>query len=199
MKVKNYLLQFHIYLGLFCTPYLLIFALSSLSFNHVSLKEEFTPVKSEKLAITLNKGSFDTPRELGEALRDSLQLMGWFIPWESRIDSSGFLVNVRNLGRDFRMTGTWGIPEIEFTANSTRFISLLKGLHGLHEEIPGAPWWINGWWLYQDLTVYSLLFWALRGIYLWWVSKTRLKSSAFWLIGSLSMSLILMIYLWLAG
>jgi hypothetical protein len=199
MKVKNYLLQFHIYLGLFCTPYLLIFALSSLSFNHVSSKEEFTPVKSERIAITLNEDSFDSPRALGEALRDSLHLMGWFIPWESHIDSAGFLVNVRNLGRDFRMTGTWGIPEIELTANSTRFISMLKGLHGLHEEIPGAPWWINGWWLYQDLTVYSLLFWAMSGIYLWWVSKPRSKSSAFWLIGSFIVSIILMIYLWLAG
>ncbi|MEQ8809572.1 MAG: hypothetical protein RIE59_10935 [Imperialibacter sp.] len=199
MKVKNYLLQFHIYLGLFCTPYLLVFAISSLSFNHVSLREAFTPIKSEKVSVAMRQDSFKDPRALGEALRDSLHLMGWFIPWESHIDSAGFLVNVRNLGRDFRMTGTWGIPEIELTTNSTRFISKLKGLHGLHEEIPGAPWWINGWWLYQDLTVYSLLFWALSGIYLWWISKSRSKYSAFWLLGSFAVSTLLMIYLWLAG
>jgi hypothetical protein len=199
VRLKNYLLQFHIYLGLFCTPYLLIFAISSLSFNHVSLQEGFTPVASEKVTLDVSPGDFENPRAMGEALRDSLHLMGWFIPWESSVDSSGFLVNIRNLGRDFRISGSWSSSEAEMTTNSTRTISRLKGLHGLHETIPGAPWWINAWGFYQDITVYSLLFWAASGIYLWWISKSRSSTSAIWLAGSVVVSVILMLYLWLAG
>lgn len=197
MNLKSFVLQTHIYLGLFCVPYLLIFSVSSLSFNHVSLEEEFVPLKTETVSIAIDSSDFHNTRQLGEALADSLGLMGWFIPWESRTDTSGFLVNHRHLGRDYRLSGSWGSPVIEMTTNSTRVISRLKGLHGLHEEIPGAPWWINWWGYYQDLTVYSLLFWSLSGVYLWWAGKNR--SAGIWLIAGALFSLVLMAYLWLAG
>ncbi len=199
MSIKKGLLQFHVYLGLFCTPYLLIFALSSLSFNHVSFREEFTPIKNDTFQLHLNKASFENTQALGEAIADSLDLMGWFIPWESHIDSLGFLVNHRHLGRDYRLEGSWSAPEIIMTTNSTRFISRVKGLHGLHESISRAPWWINAWGYYQDLTVYSMLFWVLSGIWLWWISKTRSGQSTAWLLGGAGFSIILMIYLWLVG
>ena len=199
MKLKNLLLQIHLYVGLFCTPYLIIFGVSSLSFNHANMKEAFTPIDSTLLNYQFDKVNFSSPKKLDSALTDSLKLMGWFIPWESHVDSVGFHVNHRHLGRDYRFSGEWGKQPIKMVTNSTRKISMIKGLHGLGEKIPGAPWWINAWQYYQDLTVYALLFWVCSGLIMWWQSKTRNMTSTIFLFGSVGLSIGLMIYLWLVG
>jgi hypothetical protein len=103
------------------------------------------------------------------------------------------------MGRDYRISGEWEKTPVKFVTNSTRTISMIKGMHGLGNNIPGAPWWINLWQYYQDLTVYALLFWALSGLIMWWLSKGRSITSLIVLMSGVVFSIGLMIYLWLAG
>jgi len=189
------LLHIHIYLGLFCLPYLIIFSLSSLDFNH-----KFLPEKPLKASHTWKTQTHIHPQEDLEAysgqLLDSLGLFGWFSPWDSYQDSTQIYVAVSQPGKKYHITvfpdGATMVEEHTETLSH-----VFRMMHFLGEDIPHAPWWVNSWQYYQDLTVYAMLFWVSTGIILWMRKKKRpvIEDRLLWTAGIVSILFILFIWL----
>src|SRR5687768_15301806 len=89
--MRKWVLRLHLYVGLLCSGYLIVFGVSSLNFNHPF---EFTKPGTEQVtwerSIALPPLTGDTTAE-SEAVRDSLGLIGWTLPWETRRGANGDL------------------------------------------------------------------------------------------------------------
>jgi len=196
--MRNLVLTIHAYLGLLCLPYILIFGISSLDFNHHFLeKEQRTLINT--LTVKVETMPFQEGEELGTILRDSLHLFGWYIPWESYSDNVKHHIMIAHFGKEYEIEKFRNSDEVTMKVYALPAGKVLFGLHALGGDIPNAPAWINVWKYYQDLTVYASLFWALAGVYLW-ATQRRRSSIPLWALIIIScFSLTLMMYLWLAG
>jgi len=198
MKWRNLLLKIHSYLGLFCAPYLLIFGITSLHFNHGFLSND----RTEKNTVTYENVAFDPeqePKELVTSIAKELGLMGWFIPWETW-EKDGILHSaVTHTGLSYNFRINLSTHKVEITRFYKSQRELLYGLHALGESIPRGTWWINTWKQYQTLTVYSLVFWVITGIYFWLTSKTRSSWEFLVFIGFVSLSLFVLLFAWFHG
>jgi len=196
--MRQLVLTIHAYLGLLCLPYLLIFGISSLDFNHHFMEKE------KRTFINSRTIEFQTPpilegEELGSVLSDSLHIFGWFVPWASWSDNEKHHIRIAHFGKEYEIEKFRNSNAITMKEYALPPGKILFGLHALGEKIPNAPVWINVWKYYQDLTVYASLFWAIAGIYLWATRRKR-SSIPFWVLISISLlSLTLMMYLWLVG
>jgi hypothetical protein len=197
--MRKLLIQIHAYLGLFCLPYLLIFGLSSLDFNHEFdlLQAKIGAMKQMEHKVSL-VDSLDK-RAMAQAINDSLDIMGWYIPWTSHKDSVQFTYTTSHFGKEYHMDVSLPDERVRISTSKGTISHLLKGLHGLGEEIPNAPWWINSWQYYQDLSVYALLFWVITGIILWSQKNQDRNWGIFVLLTLLAFSLSLMLYIWAVG
>ncbi|MDX2245626.1 MAG: hypothetical protein SF052_02545 [Bacteroidia bacterium] len=188
----------HLYLGLFCMPYLLIFGLSSLDFNH-----HFFPTQTEKKPLlpirSVHMPLLEDDRILGEALRDSLGLFGWYLPWETKRDSLVFITTIAQPGKEYHLKLSLSNGEVEITETYKTAGQILRSLHFMGESIPSAPWWVNLWQYYQVLTVYSMLFWTVSGVYLWWRKKNSHPAERWVLLGMGVFSIGFILFVWLAG
>lgn len=197
--MRKYLQNIHALLGLFCIPYLLIFGVSSLNFNHhifLLERKDNNPVIWEKEVITEN---LPDDSKLAEVINDSLGIMGWFIPWNVKRDTLNFKYDVAQLAKKYRIEYFFINHRVRVSIYPNSFSNILKGLHGLGENIPNAPWWINLWKYYQDLSVYALLFWVISGIWLWSMKRKDRKWGIL-ILGFMTLfSICLIFYVWLAG
>lgn len=103
--MRAILLKIHLYAGLLCSSYLILFGVSSLNFNHrfgrpAALKVERQRGLNALPAISDNQ-------RLAEALRDTLGLVGWTLTWETRRseteDSLYFHFAVSRPGKEYRV------------------------------------------------------------------------------------------------
>jgi hypothetical protein len=200
MKWFNWriILQTHVYLGLFCLPYLLIFAISSLNFNHHFLAEDWLS-EAVVAEIYLEIPILEDNKEMANALIDSLDQYGWYFPWDTRRDSVQFVTGVGQPGRKLSIIHQWESGQTTIRTQRKSVGGLFKTLHFLGGEIPYAPWWINLWQYHQALTAYAMLFWVGSGVYLWLrkAKSPRIESYTLW--GFAIFSILLLIYLWLLG
>src|SRR5438876_3358188 len=88
--MRKWLLNLHLYGGLLCAPYLLIFGFSSLHFNH-----HFSFVEPKPNSVTWHAPLAIEPLsdndKMAMSIRDSMGLMGWTIPWKMKRDAAGVL------------------------------------------------------------------------------------------------------------
>ena len=194
-KLGQVIQQLHIYLGLFCLPYLLIFSLSSLNFNHHFLSDQplpASPSTTHRLSLDLNQDL----EQIANQVKDELDLFGWFLPGDSSKDTMSIYLEITQPGKKYEiMIEQDGQTTVSTQPQSTAH--LFKLLHFLGEDIPDAPWWINSWKQYQNLTVYAMLFWVVSGIYMWLTKRKRpvIESWALWGFSILSILYILVIWL----
>lgn len=189
------ILQIHIYLGLFCSPYLIIFGLSSLDFNH-----HFLPDTPTSASIAWERSISLTEEEdlktYADHLLEELELFGWYLPWSSFQDSSKIYIEVSHPAKFYQISiGKDRIAHIKETPESVSHV--VKLLHFLGEDIPNAPWWVNAWKYYQALTVYSMIFWFVSGIYLWLRKKNSPKTEKILMYGMAALSSLLILFIWL--
>ncbi len=197
MKINwRLILQIHVYLGLFCLPYLIVFSLSSLNFNHSFLNEQ--PLLEEKRWTTTHSLTFQEDLEaFSHQVMDELPIFGWYSPWDSYQDSSRVHLVISQPGKTY-MVDLYPSGEVEIVEKTESIENIVKLLHFIGEDIPHAPWWVNLWKHYQSLTVYSTIFWIVSGIYLWARKKKRpvIERRILWGVGILSLLYILCIWLW---
>ncbi len=188
-------LHIHIYLGLFSLPYLLIFALSSLNFNHHFISEKpLSEWREWKAQVDI--AASDDLLQVADQLMDALSIFGWFIPYESYRDAEKTFIVIVQPGKIYHITlQPDGSALVKERLQSGAHI--LKSLHGLGENIPHAPWIVNTWKYYQSLTVYAVLFWIVTGVYFWSRNRRRpvLEKRLIWVFSIFSALLILFIWL----
>lgn len=169
--MRAWLLRIHLYGGLLCVPYLVIFGLSSLHFNH-QFAFARTPANAptnrwERAIGTIPGGD---AAKVTAAVRDQLGLMGWPLPWETKRDPDGSLhFPMERPGMKYRIDvqASDGVARVQEIRKG--FWSVFLSLHAL-TELPNSRL-MSGWGVYTELCTAVVLFSAASGIWLWWSAR----------------------------
>jgi hypothetical protein len=182
----------HLYLGLFLSPFILLFAVSVFYLVH-GLANRPAPEASDRsrtVGITLSADVATLP---GRARVDALR------PVLEQLDVRGEIDFVRHAARDRRLIVPVRLPGrdttvvIDYgqqTATVTRrdhglgdAVVYLHKMPGPHNaDLRGNSPLIRLWRIGADATVYLLLFVTLSGVYLWAVLKTERRAGLFLLL-----------------
>jgi hypothetical protein len=190
--MRKWMLNIHLYGGLLCAPYLIIFGFSSLHFNH-----HFSFVTRngdpQKWELPLQLEPMTNNDAMAESVRDSLGLMGWPLPWQTKRDSGGDLqFTMERPGKSYAIRTELKQHLARVESRSKGFWQVVNSLHALG-SVPNSkftPWW--SW--YTELCTGFVVFAAISGIYLWLNSKRERQIGLISLIAGLLASLALMAY-----
>ena len=197
--VKKILLKTHLYGGLLFFPYLIIFGLSSLHINHRFgfMEENQEWVKLEDESFLLEKT--DDDQQLALAIRDSLDYMGWCPPWRQERYDGSFDFRVTNFGAEYKINLDESTNNITISRRAKGLGHVVHSLHFLGENIPNATGIINSWRQYQNFTVFFILLASITGIILFLKRKNERVVGISIASGSFVLSILFMLYIWLAG
>jgi hypothetical protein len=174
----------HLYIGLFLSPFLLVFAVSVFFLNHAR-----APVPGPPPA-TAQVRSIRVPAGIEAAQGpERVQLAGEVL---SQLGISGEINFIRTVQKENRLViavvkpGVEGVVDLrvkEGTATvsqrRTTFWESLSYLHrmpGPHNAAIRGNWfWTRAWQWLADATVYLSVFLSLSGIYLWAVLRAERK------------------------
>lgn len=186
--LSRYIRRTHMYLALFLTPWILIYALSSLVFNHLGTVRGWYGGdlgRFEQVDQTEYRASFTDETTPAEAARQILR--------DLAMDGSH---NVQGSPTGERLTITR-----QFAASARRIIYLPKeGRLTIERQIYNTPGFLmrlhmrhgyaqpyaaaQGWGLSVELTVLAMLFWIASGIWMWWeIKPARMWGAVFAISG----------------
>jgi hypothetical protein len=165
--MRNWVLRLHLYLGLLCSGYLILFGVSSLNFNH---PVAFTKPANEKSAwersLALPPVRTEDNNAESEAVRDALGLAGWTIPWETRRDTtSGDLhFGLARPGKHYTLHVDRSAGMVRVEERREGVWTVLRALHG-NTGVPRSRL-MRVWGAYTELCTLVVLFAAASGVYL---------------------------------
>jgi hypothetical protein len=173
MKIFYQLIRtLHIYFGLFISPFILIFSISVLVFNHIGFLNKINPVKSLPVIRTkLDNIPYDTTDLLtAKAIIRKLDLKGEIDFIIKNDDQISFPVNKPGLKTRVEVnTHTDSVVitrQIEGSMRAMNYLHIMPGQH--NAKIRGNSLFLKIWRLMADAVVYFLLFLILSGIILWY-------------------------------
>src|SRR5213595_306109 len=173
----------HLYLGLFISPFLLVFAISVFFLVH-SLRPRIASETSTTRVVSALPLPRDLQRLSGRPLIDALK------PTLEKADVRGEVGFVRHMVKEEKLIIPVTIPGRETTVSIsiasreativTRETGLAAALVTLHKS-PGQHgpnirmnwFYMRAWRWMADATVYLILFISVSGIYLWYVLRAE--------------------------
>jgi hypothetical protein len=179
----------HMYLALFLTPWMLIYALSGLVLNHGPAVRAFYGAawgqfeKVEERSYTAAFSADADSRLIGAQILEHLGLAGTFsVPPNPPADR---LVITRNAAfaahrvTYFRTENRLLVEKQAFSAPV--FVNRAHFRHGYGQPFLASKIWAA----VVDLAVVGMLFWVLSGLWMWWeIKPARLTGAAFALVGA---------------
>lgn len=150
---------------------------------------------SERIQLTNN---LKDDLKLSEAIRDSLSLIGWPLPWETWHDSTNiFHFAIEQPGKRYVVDYSFisQVAHVQETAKG--FWKVFNSLHGAG-AVPNSLF-MNAWKWYARVTVVLVVFSVFLGIYLWSDGKRDKKAGWYILITCLILSMAWMLQLYLIG
>ncbi len=189
--------RLHLYLGLLCAPYLVAFGLSSLHFNHhfSLLEPRETTVQWER---RVSLPALEDHEQLALALRDSLGLMGWPLPWDIReLEDGRLLVPLVRPGKRYnlsldRASGLVSAEEIRLGPGP-----IVGHMHAIG-PVPNSGF-SRLWPWYTDICTFFTLFAVASGIWFWHRRKQHRRLGWLLLAGAGGGSLLLMLFVYFRG
>ncbi len=196
--MRKWLYRIHLYGGLLCFPYLIVFGFSSLNFNHRFAFANPDPSQASwEAAVRVDNLAENMPQ--AESLRDSLGLMGWPLPWETKRDSASgvFQFGLVRPGKHYTISY---YPERGFARVEEQRFGFWRVFNNLHamERIPGSRFSALWPW-YTEFCTFFVLFAGLSGIVLWTQGRREKLSGILVLAAVGGMSLLFMLLVWLRG
>jgi len=173
----------HLYLGLFISPFVLVFSVSVFFLVHAWL-----PKFSEQKAVTRIVSDFPLPadlqnlsgRKLVDAVRPSLdyaKVSGEISFIRHQVNEHKLVIPVIIPGRETTVTINTTNREATIVSRETGLADALVTLHkfpGQHLEAIRMNWfWMTAWRWMADMTVYLILFISVSGVYLWYVLRAE--------------------------
>ena len=188
--------RIHMYLGLFLTPWVLMYALSSLAFNHFATVRswyggnvnQFERVEEIEYSDAFDEGV--TPQEAARQILLDLDMDGpHFVRGNLRGDHLAVMrqkgVGVTRLSY---YRGEGKVVVEEQVVNAANTFTRMHIRHGFEQSY----WSAKLWGLGVEVTALSMLFWILSGVWLWWTIKpARVLGGLFALGGFALFSLLL--------
>jgi len=180
----RWLRDLHLYLGLFVSPFVLLFAASVFYLNHGKLNPDTPPLSTETYQTLQIPDGFDRlkGREAVERAKAILPQIGV----SGEIGFLRYVASTRHLVFPVSIAGRETTVDVDLDARSAvvkrRAMNLRESLAYLH-KMPGphnvalrGNWiGIEVWRWFADGTIYLLLFISISGIYLWWAIKAERK------------------------
>jgi hypothetical protein len=158
----------HLYLGLFLLPWVIMFGVSSIPFNHNSPAAPPTWTRMAELpfsAAVPASGSAAELRDLGREMMNAAQISGGF--YVNRPNPRQVNVNHPNFLRPTRIF--YYIDQQRLVAERREFVPrmFVTGLHTRGGYSLGGFWdWV--WALFVDAVSIGLLLWIVSGLIMWW-------------------------------
>jgi hypothetical protein len=167
----------HLYFGLFISPFVLIFSVSVLVFNHADFFDRLTPVK----ALPVERIKLDgIPRDTSDLLTAKAIIAKLGIEGEIdfisiKEDHISFPVMKPGLRTKIEVdTQTDSViitRQAEGTLRATSYLHTMPGQH--NARLRGNSIFLKIWKLMADGVVYLLLLLTASGIFLWWCLKVE--------------------------
>jgi hypothetical protein len=211
--MRKILLNIHIYAGLLCFGYLIVFGVSSLSFNHPA---EFLRARRESKTWERPIDLPDLPRVTADmtneqrvaaktaannAVRGALGLFGFQRPgqsgWDEK-DANHYRASLVRPGAEYDVDVHLDRKIAVVNQSRTSAWDVIARLHGFHAELPGSAF-VSSWAWYTELCTFAVLFAGISGVYLWTRRKNERRIGYVLLGGAGALSLALMLYLMLHG
>lgn len=199
MGFRRWILKIHLYGGLLCFWYLIIFAISSLHFHHDFDFMKEKQISYESIPVTLVHDSESSDSARATSLQNALGLAGWYLYWETYTDSLGnFHTEVQNPKTTYRIVYDPVSSTASITSEYKGFWSILNALHGFAGRMPNAPLVIF-WYIFTYICLTVVVFSIVSGIWLW--SGKREGKSLGWatLLATIAFSVLLMLIVYLKG
>lgn len=186
----------HMYLALFVTPWMIIYALSGLVLNHGQFFRglygaKFSQFeKVEERPYTAAFSADADPRLIGAQVLEHLGLSGTFNV-QGGANPTRMIIN-RNAAFSshrvtyFRQENRLLVEKQQFVAPV--FVNRLHFRHGYEQPFLSARIWA----VTVDLAVAAMVFWAASGLWMWWeIKPARAWGAAFGLAGLVLFGLML--------
>jgi hypothetical protein len=188
LPVSKLIRRTHMYLALFLTPWMIIYALSGLVINHIEAVRGFYGAnfgRMEKVAELPYAATFSDDadaRAIGAQVLEQLGLSGTFNV-QGRADAPR-LVIVRNAAfAQHRITYLRAEKKLvheKQTFTAPVFLNRAHFRHGYNQPFLAAKIWA----IVLDLVIVAMVFWAASGIWMWWeIRPARLTGTVFAVVG----------------
>ena len=199
MKFRKWTYKIHLYGGLLCFWYLIIFAVSSLQFQHhfewMNQKLTNEEIKEQKLSVPKN----DNESDFARSIQNELNLAGWHLPWKSYHDKSGiFHTEIQNPKAQYLITYDALSATVKVAKKEKGFWVIINSLHGFSGRMPNAPLMFF-WKIFTYICLIVVTFSIFSGIWLWANRSTDKLIGLLTVSGIIVLSLSLMIFVYLNG
>ena len=195
--MRKWILRLHLYGGLLCAPYLIIFGFSSLHFNHHFSFVTAAP-NSREWQESLKIEPDQDNDAMAKSVRDSLGLAGWTMPWKTKRGPAGDLqFDIERPGKSYTVHTLVSENKVRVEERRKGFWQVVNSLHALR-ELPNAPF-VSFWGVYTEICTWFVLFAAVTGVYLWVNSRRERRIGLLAFLVSVAASLALMLFVVLRG
>lgn len=196
--VTELLKRLHIWVGLFNFTIILVFAAAGIHVTLDPAPAERKQPKPEVREIAYEAPGDFTDHQIAKDLFEKLDLplSGPIPDWAIGRDAANVLVldfyTSNGLYKATLLEDQKKV-RIEFSRNSTiGFLSLMHTTTLYHST---PDWRVRLWALYVDISIFSLLFMAVTGTYLWLTSRPKLRFAQL----SLAAGTLLFAFLWVVA
>lgn len=178
----------HMYLALFLTPWMLVYALSGLVLNHGQAVRalygaawgQFEQVEERPYTATFSEGADN--RMIGAQILEHLGLTGTFnvqgAPNQPRLVITRNAAFAAHRVTYFRAEHRLLVEKQAFSAPV--FVNRAHFRHGYEQPFLASKIWA----VVVDLAAVGMLFWVLSGLWIWWeIKPARLPGAACALVG----------------
>jgi hypothetical protein len=187
-NVSRLVRRTHLYLALFLTPWMLIYALSGLVLNHNQTVRSFYGdrigrfEKVEERPYTAVFSADADPRMIGGQILEDLGLTGTFNvqggPAAPRLVINRNAAFAHHRVTYFRAENRLLVEKQAFSAPI--FLNRAHFRHGYGQPFLAAKIWA----VIVDLAVAGMIFWVVSGIWMWWeIRPARLTGAVFAALG----------------
>lgn len=173
----------HLYFGLFISPFILIYSLSVLAFNHEGWLNKVTPVKKlQEIRTILDKIPNDSSDlATAKAILRKLGIVGEVDFISKGEDFISFPVNKPGLKTLIRINtrndSVYINKEKQGFIHAMSFLHKMPGPH--NEKIRGNSVFMRFWKVLTNVTVYTLLYLSTSGVFLWYSLKIERNTGLF--------------------
>lgn len=185
----------HLYFGLFVSPFVLIFSLSVLCFNHPEIVNRLSPMEPpNEIRTKLDKIPYDSTDLLtARAIIKKLGMEGEIDFINQNDDRISFPVKEPGLRTNITVNKhTDSVLISQQEEGAYRAMAFLHSMPGQHNvKVRGNSGFIKVWRVLADVVVYLLLFLSVSGVFLWYFLKVERNLGYF----SLTLGVILFAFL----
>jgi hypothetical protein len=180
----------HMYLALFLTPWMLMYAVSTFVMNHRAIfieKYGRGPAPFEKERETTYNGTFADdadPKTVARQLLASLELDG--AHGVSRRKDGSIVVNRQDLVNPRRIVYTPADRKIVIEKQQHRSNAFLERFHRRRGYQTGYAL-DTVWAVTVDLVIVAMIFWVASGLWMWWEMKVTRALGALAMLGGLGL------------